>query len=129
MDVPAETPVQAPVEEPIAATAALVVVQDPPVKGATNVPDDPLHNDIVPVRGPGNADIVTTTEIAAIAGGVYMIVAVPGVIPLTIPEVSPTVAVAGLELVQVPPEGLPVSGEPEFMQILVTPVIVCPFAR
>jgi hypothetical protein len=109
--VPAATPVTTPVELFTVATAALLVVQAPPVlpfevKVVLPVP----HIVCVPLKVPALAAAVTVTVRVAVAlvqppvpVTVYVMVAVPAATPVTTPVELFTVATAALLVLHAPP--------------------------
>ena len=60
VELPADTPVNVPLVEPIVATAMLPLVHVPPKGVALNVVVDPAHTTAVPVIGPGVVFTVTS---------------------------------------------------------------------
>jgi hypothetical protein len=99
------TPVTTPVPAPTVATLALVLVQPPPGVVLASVVVCPTHVVSVPVTGAGLAFTVTVVVRTQPVPSVYVIVAVPGTMPITTPVVGPTVAISGALVVQVPPRG------------------------
>lgn len=106
--VPAVTPVTAPDEEPMVMLAS-GLLQVPPLVALVNVMVAASHTALGPEIVPtvGNEIILTVlvsvTEPQALDTA-YDIVVVPNVTPVTIPVPLPTVALAVLLLVHVPPE-------------------------
>jgi hypothetical protein len=74
----------------------------PPVEGLVNVIVEPAQTVVGPTIG---AAAVTTviTNVAAHPPTVYLIVTVPGLTPVTIPVVGPTVAIVTAVLLHIPP--------------------------
>lgn len=107
--VPPATPVTTPVVAPTVATDVALLLQVPPGVASLSVVVCPEHTSSVPVMADGNALTVTTRMAKHPAPVVYVIVAVPGAMPLTIPVDKPTEATEGVVLVQVPPETVLVS--------------------
>ena len=96
--MPVTTPVVA-LTDPIAGHA---IDHVPPVDGFVNVMVEPAQT----VDGPtiGAAAVTTViTKVAAHPPTVYLIVTVPGLTPVTIPVVGPTVAIVTAVLLQIPP--------------------------
>lgn len=60
---PAATPFTSPVEPPIVATVAGVIVHNPPAAVSVSVADAPTHTDVLPVIGPGSG--LTDTSFVA----------------------------------------------------------------
>ena len=96
-EIPATTP-----EVEMVPTAVLLLLHDPPVVASDKVTDEPRHTLAGPVIG---ATALTGTPAEAVQpfGAVYTIVAVPLATPVTVPP-EETVAIAGVALLQVPPE-------------------------
>jgi hypothetical protein len=92
-----------PDDEPMVATAVLLLVHVPPVVASASVAVAPTQADVGPVMGE-NAFTVSTTEVKQPPGSVYVIVGVPGAMPPSRPDADPMVPCAVLLLVQVPPE-------------------------
>ena len=101
--VPVATPVTIPLVEPMVATDGLLLVHVPPVVGSVRVVVAPTHTNGVPPIVPGAVLTVTTAVAVQMPPVVYVIVAVPAEIPVTVPEPEPMVAMAGLLLVHMPP--------------------------
>jgi hypothetical protein len=102
--VPADTPVTSP-DAFTDATAVLPDVQLPPPIPLFNVVDWPTHIVIVPLIDVGRTFTVTCAVRRHVVGRVYVIVALPFEIPITIPE-ELTVAMPVALLLHVPPIGL-----------------------
>jgi hypothetical protein len=122
--VPAATPVTVPDDEPMVATAVLLLLHVAPRLVVLNVVVDPAHILNVPAMALGAGCTVTTTVVKhADAGSVYVIVVVPPArpTPVTMPEEDPTVATAGELLVQVPPGVVWLSADVTPGQTTVTP--------
>jgi hypothetical protein len=104
--VPTFTPQARPVELFTVAIVVLALLQVPPVVvllSVLHVP--PWHSCVAPVIGAGNGFTVTVVVWAQPVGNVYEITAVHGaVMPLTIPDVDPTLTQL-LAVDQVPPPG------------------------
>jgi hypothetical protein len=102
VQVPAETPVTIPVDEPTVALAVLLLIHEPPPVVLANVVDDPAHIVAVPVIAA--TELLTVTILLALVPHPveYVILAVPAVTPETTPVEELTVAIARLELVHVP---------------------------
>ena len=102
--VPIDTPVTTPVEEPTVANAVLLLLHVPPGVATVNVVVCPTHTLLAPLTDVGGATIVTVRAAMQLVESVYVIVAVPVVMPFTTPDEEPMVATDGLPLLQVPPE-------------------------
>lgn len=100
--VPLVTPVTIPVDVPIVATAVLELDHTPPDVVLVRVVLSLAQIRSVPPIAAGNEFTVTVTALTHPLDKLYEIVAVPAATPLTTPFV-PTVAVAVLLLLQVPP--------------------------
>jgi hypothetical protein len=125
-EVPAATPVTVPDDEPMVATAVLLLLHVAPRLVVLSVVVDPAHILNVPAMALGAGCTVTTTVVKhADAGSVYVIVVVPPArpTPVTMPEEDPTVATAGELLVQVPPGVVWLSADVTPGQTTVTPEI------
>ena len=121
-EVPALTPVTAPVEASMVATAGVAELQAPPVTEELSVEDPFAQIAVVPEMVPAEI-LVTVTVLVAVASAqlpppdtVYVIVAVPAPIPVTKPEAS-TVAIVEELVDQVPPVSLEVKVVVEPTQI------------
>jgi hypothetical protein len=101
--VPAPLPVTTPVESPMPATPGLLLAQVPPVVMSLRVMLLPLHSLAGPLMDDGSGSTVNTVVTAQPAGLVYVIVAVPGDVPVTMPVAGTTPAMATLLLAHVPP--------------------------
>ena len=64
VEVPADTPVTTPVDEPIVATAGVLLLQVPPVVLLVNVVIAPIQVVSVPVIGEDIAEFTVTTFVA-----------------------------------------------------------------
>lgn len=95
-------PVTTPLEEPMLATPELLLLHVPPPDVFVSVLVSPRHTDVFPPMVAGNGFTVTVAVILHPVGIVYVIVAVPPAIPVTIPEEIPTVAIERLLLLHVP---------------------------
>lgn len=95
------SPVTNPVRLPTEATEGFELLQVPDPEGSENVMADPRQTVAAPEIAAGNAATVTGREVAQPVGSVYVIVSVPGEIPVSNPGPvkDPT---ALLLLVQVP---------------------------
>ena len=79
----------------------------PPVVGSESIVDPPIHTFLRPDMG-DTADFTVTNVVAVQPDPVVkVIVAVPGVIPVTTPDDGPMLAMAGLLLLQLPPPKVP----------------------
>jgi len=101
--VPGVPPVTTPLDEPTAATPGVPLVHVPPAGELASVVVPPEQITIVPDIAPGRALTVTILVTKQPADSMYVIVAVPADIPLTVPLSEPTVATVTLPLVHVPP--------------------------
>lgn len=97
---PAVSPVTSPADT--LATAPLVLLHIPPPTVSVNATVLPVHT--VALVGDKAAGVVSTVTdlVAEQPATVYKILTVPAATPVTVPEV-PTVAVAGIALLQTPP--------------------------
>jgi hypothetical protein len=109
VEVPAEIPVTIPVAEVTVATPAFALDQVPTLVVEVSVEVKPTQTAVVPEIVPATGAAVTVTVLVAVALGqplapatVYVMVAVPGAIPVTTPEEF-TEAMEAAVLVQVPP--------------------------
>src|SRR5579872_552735 len=109
--VPAATPVTTPLDEPTVATPGLPLLHTPPGVASVNVMVPNTHKTLVlgTTIGAGEETTDTVSIAAHPSGMVYIIMADPGVIPVTSPEKEPTVATDILLLLHVPPVGVPVN--------------------
>ena len=101
---PSVMPVAVPVEDPIVATALLLLLHTPPLVASVNVVVKPTHTLVVPPMAEGfglTVKLVTAIQLVLI---VYVIVTMPSVMPVTVPVDEPIVATPGLLLLQTPPE-------------------------
>ena len=121
--VPETTPVAMPVVLPMVAITALLL-HVPPLTASERVLVVPSQIASTPVIAAGDGFTVTSSVAVLPPGAVYVIVAVPGAAPVTIPLEEPTVATPVVLLDQVPPAGVSdrVVEYPE--QMAATPVIV-----
>ena len=101
--VPTPTAVVKPEPAAIVATPILPLVQLPPAEASDKIATWPRHIEVVPDIAAGDGLTVTTVEAVQLAGVVYIIVEVPGVMPDTTPELSPINAIPGEPEAQVPP--------------------------
>ena len=92
-----------PVEGPIVATLVLPLDQVPPPVASLRVVVKPLQTVAIPVMDEGNGFTVTTFVAIQPVARVYVIVELPDDTPVTSPVDKPTVAIAVLPLVHVPP--------------------------
>ena len=99
--VPAATPVTMP-DVPIVATPVLLLAHVPPVGVLLSVDVLPTHTTGDPIINPGSGLIVTVVVVRQPVGRVYVMLAVPAAMPLTVPAAS-IVATAVLLLFQAPP--------------------------
>jgi hypothetical protein len=97
------TPLTIPVAEPTAATAVLLLLQVPPVEVVLSDDVWPEHMTVVPVIGAGGVTTVTVVTAGQLPVGRKVIMAVPALIPCTVPVVAVgMVATAVLLLLHVP---------------------------
>jgi hypothetical protein len=101
----------------------LLLLHVPPAVASVNVVEEPAHTVLLPDIVGGTAFTVTIAMLLQPVGNVYVIFAVPAVMPLTIPVADPTVAILVLPLVHVPPEILAVSVVVYPTQIFAVPEI------
>jgi len=103
IDDPIPVPVTMPEAEPIDATDGVALDQLPPVVAFDKVVVAPIETPDAPVIAAGDALIVIVVVLKHPLPSVYVIVAVPGDIPITIPVAESTVALVGLLVDQTPP--------------------------
>jgi hypothetical protein len=116
-------PLITPLAAPIVATDVLPLLHKPPVTASLHVVAAPMHTLPLPVIADGSALTVivfVTMQPAPIA---YVIIAVPALTPLTIPLLDPTVAVAVLLQVHIPPVGKQLCVVAEPTHTLLLPVM------
>jgi hypothetical protein len=99
--------------EPIVARAVFPLVQIPPLSALVRVVVAPIHTPVVPDIG-ASAFTVTVFIAKQPVGNVYDIATIPVLIPVTTPDVEPTVAKAASLLLHKPAP-------------LLVRVIVCPW--
>jgi len=103
-DVPPDTPVTIPLDEPTVAFAPWLLNQVPPASVLDSVVVAPWHTVSVPVIAAGNGFTVTIAVLIQPPLPVYVMLVVPAVTPVTTPEVTPIVATDGVALVhEIPP--------------------------
>jgi hypothetical protein len=100
--VPPDTPVTEPEPEPIVATPGVPLIQVPPPP-SVNVTEDPTHTLPGPEIDDGNIFTVSIAVLIQPVGRVYVIVVLPAIPVVTVPDDDPIVATLVLLLVQVPP--------------------------
>ena len=88
------------------ASAVLLLLHVPPDGVEPKLIVLPTHTDVGPVMAVGNGFTVNGVVTEHVVGKVYVIVTVPPRLPVTVPVVDTTDAVAGALLVQVPPDGV-----------------------
>ncbi len=99
--LPSEIPETSPDAEPTVAIVVLLLLQVPPVTASLNVDEAPVQKSVFPEIA--DTGFTVTVEVAIHAvGAVYVIIVVPPVIPVTVPDV-PTVATPELLLLHPPP--------------------------
>ena len=103
MAVPVDAPVTTPVLAPTPAIPEALLTQTPPVGLPENVMVAPLQTADEPEIVGVVLTVTTAVAVQAPAGIVYVIVDVPGEIPVTIP-VDPIPAIPLLLLLQCPPD-------------------------
>src|ERR1043165_1030767 len=124
VDVPAALPVAIPLV-PIDATVPLEELLTTPLTALAKVVVAPLHTDEAPVIVPALGMGVTVTTVVVLPPfTVYVIVAVPPPIPVTMPVRAPIVATEVLLLLHVPLEVISPSVIVVPWQNVVAPVIV-----
>jgi len=115
--VPAVRAVTSPVDKSMFAIVVLLLNQVPPGAAFIRVAVCPRHSSSVPEIVEGRGFIVTVAVVKQPAGSVYVIVAMPALIPVTTP-VEPIVAIPVLLLLHVPPVLASVS-------VVVCPLHIC----
>ena len=120
--VPAITPETIPEVLPTVAIAALPVVQVPPLTSSLIIAVPPRQTVSVPFIVGGAAFTFTTTVVLQPEPTEYVIVAVPALIPVTTPEVEPTLAAASVVL-HIPPVGISLRVVVPPIQTEVLPII------
>ena len=101
--VPEDKLVRRAVDEPIVATAVLLLLQCPPVVTSLNAAVRPAQSTSGPVIFAGTGFTVTSVVFRHPVASEYVITAVPLPTPATIPEIEPILATAVLVLVHIPP--------------------------
>jgi hypothetical protein len=96
----------------------LPLLHKPPVVASVSVADDPTQAAMLPPIATGAALTVNAAVARQPVGNVYVIVAVPGVPPVTVPDAEPMFAVVVLLLVHAPPAVASAS-------VVVSPVHIC----
>lgn len=116
------TPVTIPLAAPIDPIDGLLLLHVPPVEALDKVVVEPKQALSIPVIGciASTVATVVTQQFAAI---VYVIVAVDPATPVTIPDVCPTVAIAVLLLLHVPPVTVLVNTVVEPAHIIAFPLM------
>ena len=110
--------------EPTAAIEGAELLQAPPGEGLTRVDVVPAQIVVIPPIGAGSGStVIITVAWHPLGDKVYEIAEVPAASPDTKPEVTPTVAMVGLLLVQYPPGVASDNAEPEPTQVPIVPVI------
>ena len=120
MLVPSVKPVTVVTVVPVVTDTPAVLVHVPPLVKLLSVIEEPLHTEARPPILEGSA-LTVTTAIVGTPPIVYDIVAVPGLTPVTIPDV-PTVAIEIFDECQVPPDVALVKAVVEPAQTLSVPV-------
>ena len=114
------------VVEPVVAEAidGLKLLHTPPaVTSLKVVVPPPEHKVVTPVIAAAPLTVTTVVLKQPVDVAVYVIVAVPGATPVTIPVADPTVAILVLALVHVPAPAASVSGIVDALHKGVLPVI------
>ena len=101
--VPADTPVTTPVVSITEAMPGRLLLQVPPVVASAKVVVELTHTLSIPVIAKGNGSTVISWVTKHPVFNVYVINAVPRLIPCTTPVEEPTVATNVLLLLQLPP--------------------------
>ena len=86
-----------------AATEVLLVLHVPPGVASVSKVEEPAHTVLLPLIAAGTV-ITVTTLVAEQLPTLYVMVAVPGDTPNTMPAVGVTAATDGLLLLHVPPD-------------------------
>jgi hypothetical protein len=92
-----------PLAVPMPVIEGLLLLQLPPATASVSTVVLPTHTEVTPVIADGLGFTVTVVVVSQPVGKVYVIVAVPGDLPVTNPVPEPIVATAVLLLAQVPP--------------------------
>ena len=123
--MPLATPYTTPVETPTVPTRPLLLLHVPPAGVPVSVVVLPAQIVVVPVMGAGSAFTVATAVLKQPLGdSLYVMVALPGVVPPVITPVPiPIVAVPVALLLHVPVPGLLVSVEVAPSHMLSVPAI------
>jgi len=101
--VPADAPHNKSAAGSIVAIVGSLVVHVPPGGLGKITSEVPTHK-VIPPKNTGRAFTVTVVEVVQPPGAVYVITAVPGNKPVTMPVAAPTVAAAKGVVLHVPPE-------------------------
>ena len=103
MATPAVSPLTRPVVNPTAAVVMALLLQLPPAVGSVRLTVDPIHTADAPLIAPGCG--LTLMPLVAVqpVPNEYVIVAVPGLTPVTSPVAELMAAIAVLLLLHVPP--------------------------
>ena len=102
LTLPAATPVMTPVPDAVA-IAVLLLLHVPPATVLESVVVNPTQTLLVPVMDAGIGLTVTLVTEVQPAGNVYVMVAIPALMPEITPEPTPAVAIAVLLLDHAPP--------------------------
>jgi hypothetical protein len=113
--VPADVPETIPVDVPIAATVALLLLHVPPMAALLSVAVAPAHIDDVPEIAGGTALTLNVIVLKQPAASVYEITTVPADRPVTTPVDEPMVPTVTLLLLHVPPLA-------ELLSVAITPI-------
>src|SRR5437763_776971 len=101
--VPASTPVTTPLDDPIVATAVVLLIHVPPAIASVKLVVDPVQTSSEPAIAAGNGFTVKTAVALQPVESVYAIVDVPASKPVATPLDDPIVATVVVPLVHVPP--------------------------
>lgn len=110
-----------PVDKPVVAMVASLLIHVPPVIADDNVAIEPVQIVVAPVIE-GIALTVIMLVVVQPAGVVYVIIEVPAVMPAIMPLPDPAVATPVVPLLQVPPGNVADRVVPMPAHIVMTPV-------
>jgi len=119
-DVPVATPVTRPEDALIVAIEVVPLLQVPPLVESLNAVVNPVHTTAVPVIAGTAVTVIVVIRMHPVLS-IYVMMAVPVLMPAAIPVDEPMVAIPLLLLVQIPPET-------ELFKVVVEPIhaIVAP---
>jgi hypothetical protein len=103
IELPEDTAVAIPDEEPMVATDVVPLAQVPPAGVLVNVVELPSHIDKDPDNVDGNGFTVIVVVVRQPVGSVYVTTATPDELPVTMPDVEPTETIVPVTP-QVPPD-------------------------